>query len=549
MKSVLFFSIAGLLAVRSGAPVAAQAPAWQSVQGVAVAVSPAAGSSNYSAVTATAPDGAGNVYVGGSFRGTVALGSLTLTNPGTGESMFVAKWLPASGRYAWAVQRNGDFPWALALSGSSVYVAAGQNGSGYVAKLADAGTSASFTWVLPTSRVAPTALAVSGANVYLSGSFSGTATLGSTTLTNPDIYPDAFVAKVTDAGTTASFGWARSAGVVGSEDFGTAVVASGSTVYVAGLIEAATPVFGSPAPGLAGAYLVRLIDNGSSPAFNWVTTLRDRTNPNEGAGIKAMALNSSGLYLTGSLSGTVDFGTTTLVGTTNRSGFVAKLTDTGSAGIFAWATPAGSGTSALAVTGPNLYVAGTLFGTTATFGGTVLTNSDPAGSSPDAFVAKLTDAGTSGTFRWAKSAGGAGNTGPNPSRDRDDASAIALSGNTVFVAGRTFCATASFAPLTLTNPTGNSIGFLASLADPTLAATPAASLAAPATCFPSPAHGSVRVSIGAARQPLALLDALGREVRRYPAPAGAEVTLDLRGLPAGVYGLRSGSASQRLVVE
>ena len=51
------------------------------------------------------------------------------------------------------------------------------------------------------------------------------------------------------------------------------------------------------------------------------------------------------------------------------------------------------------------------------------------------------------------------------------------------------------------------------------------------------------------RLPLLLTDALGRIVRRYPAPAGPDATLDLRGLPAGVYVVGCGQVTQRLVVE
>ena len=86
-------------------------------------------------------------------------------------------------------------------------------------------------------------------------------------------------------------------------------------------------------------------------------------------------------------------------------------------------------------------------------------------------------------------------------------------------------------------------------------AVPLASTAAKATpaaqLFPNPAHGTatLRLPAGAARLPLLLSDALGRLVRQYPAPAGPEALLDLRGLPAGTYVVRCGALSQRLVVE
>ena len=88
--------------------------------------------------------------------------------------------------------------------------------------------------------------------------------------------------------------------------------------------------------------------------------------------------------------------------------------------------------------------------------------------------------------------------------------------------------------------------------DPNAPLATAAAKAAPAAqLFPNPAHGTatLRLPAGAARLPLALSDALGRLVRQFPAPAGPEAVLDLRGLPAGVYWVRCGALSQRLVVE
>lgn len=79
----------------------------------------------------------------------------------------------------------------------------------------------------------------------------------------------------------------------------------------------------------------------------------------------------------------------------------------------------------------------------------------------------------------------------------------------------------------------------------------AATRAAPAALFPNSAHGAatLRLPAGAPRLPLTLTDALGRVVRRYPVPAGAEAALDLRGLPAGVYLVGCGRFTQCLVVE
>jgi len=74
----------------------------------------------------------------------------------------------------------------------------------------------------------------------------------------------------------------------------------------------------------------------------------------------------------------------------------------------------------------------------------------------------------------------------------------------------------------------------------------------PLTVSPNPVHAAAIVQLPASSEPLplALTDALGREVRRYPVAARAtEATLDLLGLPAGLYVLRYGSRSQKLLVE
>ena len=67
-----------LLALRL--PAAAQAPTWQSARAVATAT--AASNFNGSELRATAVDAAGNVYLTGTFRNTVLLGSIALTSEG-----------------------------------------------------------------------------------------------------------------------------------------------------------------------------------------------------------------------------------------------------------------------------------------------------------------------------------------------------------------------------------------------------------------------------------------------------------------------------------
>ena len=260
-----------------------------------------------------------------------------------------------------------------------------------------------------------------------------------------------------------------------------------------------------------------------------------------------MGLIASGnnLYLSGySTSATSTWGATTLTGAGNGDGFVAKLTDTGSALSFSWAQLLGGSASdyvyRLAASGNNVYAAGFYSGT-ASFGGTTLTS---LGGS-NGFVAKLLDAGTSASVAWVQESGGMGT---------DVNYGVALSGNTVYVGGYVTPA-AAFGSLAIPGPATGAVATLATLTDPTLLATaaPAAALAGAAALYPNPAHGTttIRLAAGAEKQPLSLLDAVGRELRHYPAPAASatEATLDLTGLPAGFYILRGSGSSQKLQVQ
>ena len=550
-------------------PAAAQAPAWQSARAVAVAT--AAVASNYSTVTATAVDATGNVYLAGNFTNTMALGGTTLTSLGVYD-IFVAKFSPVSNQFVWAQRAGGtdsDYATALAVSGTNVYVAgyfgsstagfgatsltnAGSIGSYdmFVAKLTDAGSTGSFTWAQRaggTGGAAAAALVVSGTSVYVAGSFGGPmASFGTVILTNVGS-SDVFVTKLTDAGSTGSFVWAQQAGGTGSEG-ASGLAVSGTDVYVAGDFSGSMAVFGLATLASAGSFdvfVTKLTDAGSAGSFAWA----QRAGGTDSDRATALAVSGTSLYVTGYFySSTAGFGATTLTNAGFDDVFVTKLTDVGSTGSFAWAQRAG-GTgvdhaNTLAVSGTGVYIAGNFNSPTAVFGTATLTNTNSIGAD-DVFVAKLMDVGITSSFAWAQRAGGTGN---------DVATALTLSGTSVYVAGDFNSSTAVFGPITLSNLNSRpiTVGFLASLTDPTLTATTAPDgPRAPAALYPNPAGrtATLRLPAGTAPAPLTLTDALGRAVRHYPAPAGAEAVLDLGGLPAGLYLLRGAGPALRLAVE
>lgn len=568
--------VATLLGLLSGVGAAhAQAPAWERV----AAGNQVAASGNFSQVNATATDGNGNVYVAGNFSGTVSFGGTALTSAGASDA-FVAKWNSAANRFEWA-QRAGsagfDYATSVAVAGTSVYVGgyfadaiafgsttlttAGPNPgavAAFVAKLADAGTTSRFVWAKSAGQYVE-ALAVAGANVYVAGSFSAaTAGFGATTLANAGA-SDVFVAKLVDAGNDAVFAWAQPAGGAGG-DVARALAVNGANIYVAGDFASATATFGStplplsPASGAfsSDAFVAKLADAGATGAFVWARSAGGAGSD----GARALAVSGTSVYVAGDfISARATFGNTPLTNTSAAGTadiFTAKLTDAGSTGAFAWAQRAG-GTGndfawGLAAVGPAVYVGGSFTAATASFGGFTLTNASPR--TQDVVVAQLVDAGPTGTFAWAKRAGGGGD---------DTANGLAVSGTAVYVAGSVTPA-AAFDGLAIDSPAGYQTSFVASLGATTPLATVDAARAAHVALYPNPAHAQAAVRLpavpGATQATLVLTDALGRVVRTRVvalAPAGSAHAVDLAGLVPGVYTLRIAAgpttAVRRLVVE
>ena len=547
------------LSLLTGPTAHAQAPAWQT----AVV---AGGTGSF--VQAMAADAAGNVYLTGSLFGTVSFGGIALTSAGDAD-VFVAKWSSQTASFVWAQRAGGngeDRALAVALNGTSVYVSGhfasatgGFGGTalvrsgpgpddGFVAKLTDAGTSAAFVWAQRADERL-LGVAATGTSVYVAGTLTrGVAAFGSTFLVNAGNY-DAFVAKLTDAGTSGSYTWARRVGGLGY-DYAGSVAASGTSIYLAGDFED-TADFGGTTLTSAGAsdvFVAKLTDAGPTGSVVWAQS-GGGPRREKAAGL---AVSGASVYATGTFaSALATFGPAALSNAGNTDVFVTKVIDAGPSGSFAWAQGAG-GTDAewagaVAVSGSAVYLTGTFFSPSLACGATVLTN---AGAS-DVYLAKLVDAGSSGAFAWAQQAGGT---------FFDQGWGVGISGSTVHVAGD-IASPARFSVLTLSGTDPALLtGFIASVLDPTLTATTAATGSLSFALFPNPAHAAATVQLpavpGTAAATLTLLDALGRTVRTETValPAtGLRHDLDLHGLPAGLYAVRvragTAAATRRLVVE
>ncbi|MGY3088175.1 hypothetical protein ACVWYF_001208 [Hymenobacter sp. UYAg731] len=371
------------------------APDWQS------AVVVGGGNSNLTIKTTTA-NLSGDLYVAGSFSGIVTIGSTTMISTG-GTDGFVAKWSPATSAFVWAYRFGGS----------------------------------------DLDQV--TAVALSGARVYVAGTFiSPTAAFGNINLTNHgsanSITTDAFVARLTDAGSAATIDWAQDFGGT-SQDAANTLAVTGNSVFVGGQFASTTAQFGSitqtnSSAGVAyDGFVAKLTDGNTSTSVSWVQAIT-------GSGSKyvnALALNGVNVYAAGSFGGqNATFGPTTVPSGGASNAFVAKLTDAGTTATWQWALRAnGSGAdqgNALAVNGPIVYLAGTFSSTTLVMGNHTITNAGP-NTTTDAFVAALTDAGPTAAWNWARQAGGT---------DDDKGTSLALFGTSgVYLAG-------SFASRTVT---------------------------------------------------------------------------------------------------
>ena len=345
-----------------------------------------------------ATDSGGNVYVIGNYNGTLTIGSTILTTMGSND-IFVAKY-DTSGTFQWARSIGGtsfDNGYRIATdSGGNVYVIGTYYGTLTIETITLNGVGSSDVFVAKydTNGTVQWAERIAGAytdnahgiatdsggNVYVTGHYNNTATFApGTTLTSAG-FDDVFVAKYDTSGAVQ---WATSISGMENETGGGIATDSDGNVYVIGSRFGGSPTtIGSitlPSTYSYDAFVAKYDTNGT---VQWANNIGGRWIDS----VYGIATDSGGnVYVSGNYDGTLTIGSITFQSTSGYDAFFAKY-DT--SGTVQWAKSIG-GTSygtALGIatdSGRNVYVVGDYDGTL-TIGSTILTT---VGSN-DIFVAK-----------------------------------------------------------------------------------------------------------------------------------------------------------------
>jgi hypothetical protein len=346
---------------------------------------------------AVAFDKDGNIFITGSFQGSIDLGGGPLTSAG-GDDIFVAM-LDPKGKHIWSrrfggvgaqygsfigvdsfgyVYVAGTFSGSLAFDFTTLTSAGGDDI--YVANLDPAGD---VLWSkragdLGTDRLNQMAVDTSG-NVYLTGSFPTYIDFGGGLLTSAGA-DDAFAAELDYNG---GHLWSRSYGDLVSQAGTSIVVSELGDVYLTGDYQGTINLSGSPHTSAGGTdiFIAQLDASGSAL---WSKSVGGASDDHA----LHIAVDVAGnVLLTGQFQGTVNFGDGPLVSAGGNDVFVTKLDAYGEA---LWSQRFGDvafgqvGRAVAADPDGNVLVVGT-FGGTADFGGGPLV----AKGTANAFVVKL----------------------------------------------------------------------------------------------------------------------------------------------------------------
>jgi hypothetical protein len=312
----------------------------------AVQANTIAGTNIYFNSISSLPDG--TTYVTGTFTGSASFGSTRLISAG-GSDLFLAKYDPR-GALLWVVRGGGtsqdDGVSVTTLADGTAYVGGSFRGTltigttsvtsaGSVdAFLAKFSANGALLWVVSggasgEEQVAGVSAVPDGSGIYMTGEFGYSTTFGATTLTSNGAAAgawDIFLVKYNASGTVL---WARGLGGVGEDRAGGVAALSTGQVYVAGAFSS-TGTFGGVGLASTGAFDAFLARYDASGSATW--GVRAGGTGFDYANAVAVAPGGA-VYLGGSFSQSATFGSTTITG----GGIDSYLARYDAGGSVAWA--------------------------------------------------------------------------------------------------------------------------------------------------------------------------------------------------------------------
>jgi len=251
---------------------------------------------NNNQAAAVSVDSSGNIYIGGQVTGVVGSGQ---TSSGKADA-YLAK-LDAKGNIVYEQQfgtsANDSVAATAVGSDGSLYVASVQNGHAIVSKYTNGDATSAPTWTKDLGDLqnggAIGGLAVSGNAIYLSGTSQNT---GLTAGGEASIAAassggmDAFVASLTDNGSSATANTVSYVGTSTTDKGGAVTVGSDGTVYLTGTTQGTFAGQSHAGTGTSNLFVAALTSNGS---ISWTRQYGGADGQSTAAGIAIDAQGSS----------------------------------------------------------------------------------------------------------------------------------------------------------------------------------------------------------------------------------------------------------------
>ncbi len=344
----------------------------------------------------------GAVYVGGSFSGSLTIGTETLVSNGQTD-LYVARFR-IDGSVDWAKSFGGagqdltaaigsDADGALLLAGSfsgSVDFGAGPlvaSGPSDIVLLKLSSTGA-FIWARDygaSSAEEPLAMATGeSGDLFVTGRFSGTTDLGSGLLTSAGSN-DIFLARY--SGLDGTEQWSQKLGGTGDE-IAIAIDVRGANVAITGVFSGPTNLGGGTTMNAAGGFAA--VYSAAAGIYGWsrLTHILDAFSPVKPKGIRLA--DDGGAYMSGDFSGSTDFGSGVVMSAGLGDDFVVRYA---ASGALTWLRQVGGtqqdGGGVLAITDDGDVVVSGTFKSTVDFGVRSIT---AAGA--DVFMMKISPSNT-----------------------------------------------------------------------------------------------------------------------------------------------------------